>query len=290
MNNFPIPIYLNQKYVFDILAMIEDGFTQIQTLKTVTSSNSEFLQKAQGEVGLSNVFSFLGIKMSGEVGKQNKDGNEVSAEIQKVHTPNSLFGKLQTILDNKGLIKKDSLQSSATGDFILFKATLRKNPAIDTLESYLALFKLASIFTENNKIGKQQKGENLNNERLLKQFEILVAQLKLEGSLDLVGESIGDEIFKVVLTIDRDYLNDPSLSDIADGEFFVLGKTIKNISSQNESINLLRKTSLNNVSQNMLDSIFSGFRNLAQHGLKDVEITTSIVGPVLQVIPIAIYA
>ncbi|MBC8083571.1 MAG: hypothetical protein H7Z21_10200, partial [Hymenobacter sp.] len=194
------------------------------------------------------------------------------------------------LLDNKGLIKKESLLSSATGDFILFKATLRKNPAIDTLESYLSLFKLASIFTENNKPGKQQKGEGLNNERVLKQFEILVAQLKLEGSLDLVGESIGDEIFKVVLTIDRDYLNDPSLSDIADGEFFVLGKTIKNISSQNEAINLLRKTSLSNVSQTMLDSIFSGFQNLAQHGLKDVEITTSITGPALQVIPIAIYA
>jgi hypothetical protein len=290
MTKFPISFYLNQKYVFDILAMIEDGFTQIQTLKTTTSSNDELLQKGQGEVGLSNVFSFLGIKMSAEIGKQKKQGNETSSEAQKIHTPNSLFGKMQLLLDNQGLIRKESIMSSATGDFVLFKATLRKNPVIDTLENYLALFKLASNFTDGNKYSKQQKSESQNTEKLLKQFEVLVNELKLEGSLDLTGESIGEETFRTVLTIDRDYLNDPSLSDIADGEFFVLGKAIKIIKSEAIGINLLRKTSLSNVSQSMLDSIFSGFQNLAQHGLNDVDIITTIKGPVLQVIPIAIYA
>ncbi|UOR06808.1 hypothetical protein MUN82_06815 [Hymenobacter aerilatus] len=290
MTRFPIPFYLNQKYVFDILAMIEDGFTKIQTLKTITSSNNEFSQKAQGEVGLNNVFSFLGIKMSAEAGKQQKLGNETSAETQKVHTPNSLFGKMQALLDNQGIICKESIMNSSTGDFVLFKATLRKNPVVSTLENYLALFKLASNFTEESAHSKQQKSNNQKNDKLLKQFKLLVNELKVEGSLDLAGESVGSEIFQAVLTIDRDYLNDPSLSDIADGEFFILGKTIKIINSADDGINLLRKTSLSNVSQSMLDSIFSGFQNLAQHGLNDANIVTIIKGPVIQIVPIAIYA
>jgi len=35
-----IPIYLNQKIVFDLLAVQEDGFSQLSTLHTSTS-NSE---------------------------------------------------------------------------------------------------------------------------------------------------------------------------------------------------------------------------------------------------------
>jgi hypothetical protein len=290
MTKFPIPIYLNQKYVFDILAMIEDGFSQIQTLKTISSSANESSHKVQGEIGLNNIFAFLGVKMSGEADKKNKGNNEISAEKQKVHTPNSLFGKMQNLLEEQNLIKKTNILESETGDFVLFKATLRKNPAIDTLESYLMFFKLAMNFTDKNQQGKQQRTDGQNNEKLLKQFELLVTQLKLEGSLDLIGENVGDEIFKAVLTIDRDYLNDPSLSDIVDGEFFILGKTIKIIKAKNEGINLLRKTSLSNVSQSMLEQLFSGFQNLGQHGLKDTHVITNINGPVLQIIPIAIYA
>ncbi|MBF9140543.1 DUF6414 family protein [Hymenobacter properus] len=290
MTKFPIPIYLNQKYVFDILAMLEDGFSHFQTLKTVSSTSIETALKSQGEVGLNNVFAFLGIKMSGEAGKNNKDGNEVASETKKIHTPNSLFGKLISLLEEKNLCKKENILQSNTGDFILFKATLRKNPAIDALESHLALFKLIQEFQENNHSNKTNKSKEQSDSKLINQFEILVKQLKLEGSLDLVGDNKGKEEFKVVLTIDRDYLNDPSLSDIVDGDFYVLGKTIRVITSADEEINLLRKTSLGNFSPPMLEKFFSGFRNLAQHGLKDVEINTTIAGPVLQVIPISIYA
>jgi hypothetical protein len=118
----------------------------------------------------------------------------------------------------------------------------------------------------------------------------LVKQLKSEGSLDLVGEHVGKENFKAVLTIDRDYLNDPSLSDIADGEFSVFGKVIKVLQHDSEdSINLLRKTSLSKVGEVLLTQMFSGFQNLDAHGLKNADFTREVKPPVIQVVPIAIF-
>ncbi|TGE28559.1 hypothetical protein E5K02_03590 [Hymenobacter metallicola] len=271
--------------------MIEDGFSQMQTLKTVDSSTADSLLKSRGEVGLNNVFAFLGVKLEGEGSKHKKDASESTSELQKVHTPNSLFAKMYNALDQKGVIRKESLLDSGSGDFVLFKSKLQKNPVIDNLESYFSLFRLAFGFTDSGQQTKQQKADGQANKKVLEQFESLIKQLKSEGSLDLVGESVGNEQFKAVLTIDRDYLNDPSLSDIADGEFCVLGKAIRVIKEDNnQGINLLRKTSLSKFSDAMLKQMFSGFQNMDEHGLKNVEFMTEVRGPVLQVIPIAIFA
>ncbi|GAB2965239.1 hypothetical protein GCM10027048_38560 [Hymenobacter coalescens] len=287
---YPIILYLNQKYVFDILAIIEDGFSQMHTMKTTESSAADSSQKARGEVGLSNVFAFLGVKLEGEKNNQNKNTSELSSETQKVHTPNSLFARMQSSLDNRELIVKDRILESTTGDFVLFKAKLRKNPIIDDLESLVSIFRLALGFTEDSMQPKQQKNETNKNIKKLEQFDHLVKQLKNEGSIDLIGDSV-NETFNAVITIDREYLNDPSLSDIADGEFFVLGKTTRIIKEgSNQSINLLRKTTLSRFTNTALKEMFSGFQSMSQHGLKDSEFITEIEAPVIQVIPIAIYA
>jgi hypothetical protein len=121
-------------------------------------------------------------------------------------------------------------------------------------------------------------------------MEGLVKQMKEEGSLDIISDSVGSENIKAVLTIDRDYLNDPSLSDIADGEFYVFGKLIRSIKDESDSINLLRKTSLSKINDDMLTLMFSGFENLSQHGIKNASFVKEIKGPAIQVLPIAIFA
>lgn len=139
----------------------------------------------------------------------------------------------------------------------------------------------------------QEKVRNRNNKRILEQFQSLVTQLQSDGNLDLIGEHVGlgNESFKAVLTIDNSYLNDPSLNDLADGEFTVFGKVIKVLpDDSSESINLLRKTSLSKVNNVLLNEMFSGFENLDVHGLKDADFTKDIKPPVIQVIPISIFA
>lgn len=288
--NFPIPLYLNQKYVFDILAMIDNGFSHIQTLKTVESLANDTTGKVSGQLGLSNVFALLGVKLDGEKASSSKNNNQSEVESQKIHTPNSLFAKVLNSLDEKGLINKDNIVNVNTGEFILFKSTLRKNPVIDELESYFSLFRFALGFNADGGQNKNQRNELNANKKILEQMEGLVKQMKDEGSLDIISDSVGNEKVKAVLTIDRDYLNDPSLSDIADGEFYVFGKLIRSIKDESDSINLLRKTSLSRVSDDMITSMFSGFEKLSEHGMKNANFVREVKGPVIQVLPIAIFA
>ena len=106
----------------------------------------------------------------------------------------------------------------------------------------------------------------------------------------MIGEHTGEEKFNSVLTIDGDYLNDPSLSDLADGEFSVFGKVIRVLDSESDDkINLLRKTSLSKINDRLLNEMFSGFENLENDGLKNADFMKEVEPPVIQVIPISIF-
>lgn len=151
------------------------------------------------------------------------------------------------------------------------------------------------LFADNNstqQIRGQQKHIHTksSNQKILDQLDSLSNQLKEEGSLDLIGSSTDNEQFKVVLTLDRAFLGDLSLSDIADGQFSVLGKITRVIQKESdEAVNLFRKTSLSKLNRNLLDQMFSGFSQLDEHGIQNQDIETEIQPPVIQLIPIAIF-
>lgn len=288
-NYHPISFYLNQKFVFDILAILEDGFSQMQTLKQVENSELNNDKKINGDIGISNAFGFLGVSLGGNRSKSDKQVSQNEAEFKKVHTPNSLFAKMREILTKKNLVRSKDFLTAKPGEFVEFKAILRKNPIIDDLESYYSIFKLALEFQDQPQKGNQKK-EIYANKKMLAQFENLVNQLKDGGNIDLIGEHTGNEKFNSVLTIDGDFLNDPSLSDLADGEFSVFGKVIRVLpENSDERINLLRKTSLSKINDTLLNQMFSGFENLEDGGLKNSDFNKEIVPPVIQVIPISIF-
>lgn len=292
MNEFPIVLYLNQKYVFDIIAIVEDGFSSIQSIKSNDSSEIQREGKVKAEVGLTNVFTFLGVTMGGEAGNKKTLGASQEREFQKVHTPNSLFAKMRSVLLKKGLVRSKEFMKSTTGDFLEFKATLHKNPIIDSFEGLMAISR-PFIGHENDKpLGKQPKPAQQNStKKIMDQFDALIKQLKTEGSIDLIGEHVGEEEFKSVLTIDRDYLNDPSLSDIADGEFTIFGKVIRVLDeNSNGVIDLLRKNSLGRLNDKFLNQFFLEFQNIGEYGLKNLDFSMEVKPPVIQVIPIAIFA
>jgi hypothetical protein len=294
INKFTLPIYLNQKYVFDLLAIIDNGFSQMETIKTGNNSGNSESGSLKGEVGLSNTFAFLKLGVSAD----NKSEKSKSAleEItkDKIHTPNSLFSKMREYLQDNELVKNSSFLNSKPGDFVEIKLSLRKNPIIDSLEALLSIMKIAVSFEDkplgNNKKPNQVQKSPSNNDTVINQIESLLNQLKEEGSLDLIGTSTGDEKFQVVLTLDKSFIGDLSLADIADGEFSVIGKVTKVLGEESvEEVNLLRKTSLSKLNNSLLDEMFSGFSNMADSGLKDLEIETVIKAPVIQLIPISIF-
>ena len=201
-----IPIYLNQQIVFDLLAILDDGFSQISTIKT-SSSDSEISKHGIGaSIGASNVFALLGISFSGERGKEQSAQAQQEMSQEKVHTPTSLFAKLRSRLRDLELLHQIdvdvSLDDIQSGDFVEFKAVLRKNPLIETIETFKQFMEMAVLFeggdiTPQNP--KQRKGQGRQNQQansnalILKQMDGMLTALNHSDSLELVGELIGAE-------------------------------------------------------------------------------------------------
>ena len=74
------------------------------------------------------------------------------------------------------------------------------------------------------------------------------------------------------------------------GHFKVLGKVIFICKDENEYIDLLRKTTLSVLSEEMLEEMFSGLKNSDTEQFNLPELVTKIKGPAAIVIPVAIYA
>jgi len=67
-----IPIYLNQQIVFDLLAVFDDGFSRLSTIKTSTGETETNKSGIGASIGISNVFALLGISFSGEREKKRR--------------------------------------------------------------------------------------------------------------------------------------------------------------------------------------------------------------------------
>ncbi|CAN5729043.1 hypothetical protein BH23CHL4_BH23CHL4_11780 [soil metagenome] len=297
-DKYPLPVYLNQKYCFDLLAMMEGGLTQIETVTVSDNSSTEKQGKLFGDLGIRDVFSLISIGFAGERSSSDKSSTAVESTSERIHTPNSLFARVRERLQtDSGLLKHD-FEDYEHGAFVEVKAQFRKNPLLDALESIQSLAELAAVMEDkpNNpqRGGRDQKAKPNATQRegnnAFKMLGGLVNQLTQEGSVDLLGKVSEGEL-SVVLTLDASFLNDQALSEILDGHYFVLGKATRVLTKgDGSSINLLRKTSLGRMPSDALDQLFNAFKDTQTTGFSFPEIVTEIEGPAIQIIPVAIYS
>ena len=81
------------------------------------------------------------------------------------------------------------------------------------------------------------------------------------------------------------------MSDLVDGRFNVLGKVIRVIDSEDDAISLIRKTAMSAMPKKIMKEAFSGFSALStDQGFNIPDLELEIRGPVIQVLPIAIFA
>ena len=303
-NNYPIPLYLNQRTVFDILAMMEGGLSQFESVQTTESVGQQQASRISGDVGVRNVFAFLGVSFGGEKsgGSTATSAQQVSKE--KIYTPNALFAKMRERLFAENKIVDKLTSDLAPGMFVEFKTSLSKNPLIQALESIQAFISLYFTFSEAAKpkaISKSSKGNdvgshlsNTNATAVFNQAKSLITtllrELTAEGSLDLIGTAPETGI-TAVLTIDKAFLTDPTLGDLLDGEYAVIGKITRSIApSSGDKINLLRKTNFGVLQEKFLSDFTKSFETLGDTNITLPKIVTDIGGPAIQLLPIAIFA
>lgn len=165
----PITTYLNQKIVFDLLAVIEDGFAQVTNLNISTTKGSTTTGSVDGEGG----FGLYGVKtkIKAAFGKENNSRDEKSANEERVHTPTSLFSKLVSFLNEKELIKdvssSEDLQNIETGSFVRFNSVLEKKPLVSLLDSIEQIGVMATSFQE------KKGGKKSNDQEILKQIKVM---------------------------------------------------------------------------------------------------------------------
>jgi hypothetical protein len=288
-----IPVYLNQRVVFDLLAMLTDGMSTVTRISATEENVRSEEQRYGASFGLSQALSaLLKVSVGGNKTKGSQSGSELHRSEEKVHTPASLFQKLRAQLRRDGLVTEfDGSGAPKAGDIVEFTTALHKNPlihAMDVIVSAYGMYRQLQQKPQAEQRNKFQAREAAQTEeKLHKQMEWFANSLKAGRTIDMISGKFRD--FRAVVTVEEEYLNDPSMADLVDGQFRVLGKVVRVILDAGGSVSLLRKTAIGAM-QSVMVREFLGHLTSARQILQLPELEVEVTGPVIHVIPVAIFA
>lgn len=247
-------------------------------------------------LGTSNALSFLGVSIGAKLGASvEQDGkSEQQLTKTKIHTPTSLFHKYRRYLIEQDLLiritNETELNSIAPGYFIEMSASLEENPLTAYFASLLELvtspvMRLVKLNQEkqNNQGGANRK----SNDKLAKEIIPFLQSMIDEKSNDLIAKDVSIEELKVLLATQEKYFMEGWRKDIIDGEFVIIGKVIKIVLNQNESISLAHHGLLKFFHENTKQDLLSSLSGL-EETIKLPEPQMSLSSPAMKVYPIAI--
>lgn len=257
-----IPVYINEKIVLDMLAVMEDGFSTVSQVSYTEHKQRENSQKLEAEISpADSIWSkFFKIDLTGELSHSGNKEEEENISKEKIHTNVSLLSKFLAFLTRENILKyKFDVSRMKIGDFIEVEGELQKNPLIDCMDRIADIFRMIEIFSSEPALGNktQAKQKRQQDQTVLKQIQSFTSELKHSGTVDFI---LSDEKGTVVLSAQEQYLSNDNISEILGGRFKVLGKVIAICKDNTESIDLLRKTTLSILSDNILTNIFATFQ------------------------------
>lgn len=287
-----VPVYINEKIVLDMLAIMEDGFSMVSQVSYNEHKEGSSTQRLEAGASTSATIlsKLLKINMSGELAHTGTSDQSENVSKEKVHTNVSLLSKFRRFLVEEKFLKSDfDVKKMQIGDFIEVEGELQKNPLINYMEIFVDIFRMANIFTEKPQLGgkTQARNQRQQEDETIRQIKSFAEELKHTGTIDFI---LTDQKGTVVLSAQEQYLSNDNISEILGGRFKVLGKVIAICRDETESIDLLRKTTLSVLSEDMIAEMFSGFKNDEANQFNLPELKTKIKGPAVIVIPVAIYA
>lgn len=294
MERLIVPVYLNQKIVFDLLAMLQGGISTVTSVTASSSNKKSGSEKMSARFGLSEAFSTLiKIDFSGSKDKSTGDEQSSSSSQERVHTPASLFFQLRNLLLDKKYLKEPlGNELPKAGDFVEFEGFLKRNPIVETIDSLVAVMGVAESFKDNaqSKKGSRASSRPSEDKKIKEKMTHFSNSLKAGNTIDLTSESLKGGCTAVV-TVDVGFLSDPLMSDLVDGQFKIIGKVIKSVNDESDSIDLLRKTAFSKMSPEIMSKVLGGLSSLGKdQGFNIPELKMEIKGPAIQILPIAIYA
>mgnify|MGYP000398032107 CR=1 FL=1 len=285
--NMILPVYLNQKIVFDLLAIIEDGFSQIRSIEKKENKEGAIDSEIESSIGTGNTFGLFGFKFGARLKGSNTQLDQQTVSEERIHTPTSLFAKLLEHLEANGLVK-DILNASDfntidSGNIVRIKGTVYVNPLIKAFDSiYHMINMIASMNIKGS--GNSSTGDIKKITEQIKKFN---DNMQVAGLIDLLQRN--ENGFDAVSQADIRFFENENVGILENGEYTVIGKVIKIATKDTEPINLLRNTSLSAASDLIIDQMLSGFQTeYKKIGINIPSIKSRVTTGIL-LIPIAIY-
>ena len=290
--NLIIPVYINEKIVLDMLAIMEDGFSMVSQINYTEHKETNSSQKLDAGISTSATIlsKLLKINISGDFNHAGSSGEDEKISREKVHTNVSLLSKFRDYLISTKALKTDfDVSQIEIGDFIEAEGELQKNPLINYMDLFIDVLRMADIFNKEPSLGNrtQAKAQKQQESEMVKQIKSFADELKHSGTIDFI---LADDNGTVVLSAQEQYLANDNISEIIGGRFKVLGKVIAICKDKNESIEKKKKTTLSVLPEEMISKTFAGLYSEAKQQLILPEFKTKICGPAIIVIPVAIYA
>ncbi|KAB2892599.1 MAG: hypothetical protein OKBPIBMD_02122 [Chlorobi bacterium] len=284
-----IPVYLNQRIVFDLVAMLQGGIASVTQVTSSHTGEETKSKEISTGMGLSSALStLLRIDFAGKAVGGTKSESEETRSEQRIHTPASLFITLRALLRDRQFIVNDgSGIDYKPGDIVEFVAVLERNPLLENTRAFIEFVDMMSVFGQSD----QRKGSTQPSElkKVKTQLESFVKAIQDSSTVDLTTRSM-KSYHRAVITLEQQYLNDPKMADLIDGTFRVLGKIIRVVRDGEEPISLNRKSAMGKLPPAVLSELSRAFADPALGGFDLSPIEWEIAGPAIQVIPVAIFA
>ena len=270
VNQLMIPVYINEKIVLDMLAIIEDGFSTVSQVSYSDHKENSNAQKIEAGVSTSaSILSkLLKIDLKGELSHSGNCGETENTTKEKVHTNVSLLSKFRAFLTDANILKSGfDISNMKIGDFIEVEGELQKNPLINCMDIFVDMLRMADIFAEKPQLNAktQAKAQKQQQDETMKKIKSFASELKHSGTVDFI---LSDSAGTVVLSAQEQYLSNDNISEILGGHFKVLGKVIAICADKTESIDLLRKTTLSILPHDLLADMFLCLQNEVKHCCK----------------------
>ena len=169
-NGLIIPVYINEKIVLDMLAIMEEGFSTVSQVNYTEHMEKNSAKKldASASTTVPILSKLLKIDVSGGISQTGNDGKDTSVIKEKVHTNVSLLSKFRNFLIDEKILKSElDFSKIQVGDFVEIDGELEKNPLINYMDIFVDIFRLADILQKNLSLVTKHR-QKIRNSKIAK--------------------------------------------------------------------------------------------------------------------------
>ena len=288
VTDFILPLYLNQRFVYDILAIKNDGFTEFFEIKDKIGNSNEQDANIKATLGTNNDFALIQANLDGEINTKTSNDNNNEKSYKKTRTPTSLFMQVyQYLNENKKITKLENLSDIDTvdsGDFVEIKSNIELNTIVEFFETLDKVIDITEAFSSFSSIDSKKTIKRSPLSNMKKPIENTLKALVNENNNVKYGICKLEEK-ELVVKLNKDYFINSDYSEIKNGKFKIIGKVLE-IIPEGESILLNRENAVGLYNPNTFKEVKESLNSIPNINFQEFKDT--VQGKTIVIMPIAI--